>query len=520
MVNISRDNIVWLCKTPLELDNENQLTFPSRQAQINYFQSSGVLFRAFSDVTFIRKPVDGEVQNFINLEIPINQAYNCNYIMYQNTGDPTRYFFAFVTRLEYVSETTTRFHLQSDAFQSWQFDLTYNQSFIERQTPLDYNDKNTLADSVAVGQLVERLTQNVHFTGGYFAFCSTDITQDDPTESIPYALKVGDYNIPCWTLFWELTEVEKMGKVLGHIANNGYSDRIMSVVYVPFIVDTSLIKLQPFTEYGGFNLATECPTTNLKKDVILDTSSFVGYGKEFTFPYAKVIVEDFSTGQTIELAPEKFEDGVIKFEVQGTISETPTYRVIPKGYEGQYLAYNHALVTKCSTTLPIVNNLYAKYLMENKDINSMNKINSFSSLVSGAMTGTPTGMILGGASTLQSIASITMQENQASKLGNSVTAISDGALERVVFQNGFKISLYRMDEYHRERARNFWKMYGYPVGSLATPNINTNANYNYIKMVNPNIDGKIVPQDELQQIKAMFEKGVTLWHNYGTMGVY
>jgi len=113
-----------------------------------------------------------------------------------------------------------------------------------------------------------------------------------------------------------------------------------------------------------------------------------------------------------------------------------------------------------------------------------------------------------------------MQETQATKLGNSVTSITDGAMERLVFENGIRISLYTMDRSHQIMCQNYWRMYGYPVKSLATPNIKTNDHFNYIKMVSPNIEGRNVPQNEMQIIKNMFEKGVTLWHNPVTMGKY
>jgi hypothetical protein len=114
---------------------------------------------------------------------------------------------------------------------------------------------------------------------------------------------------------------------------------------------------------------------------------------------------------------------------------------------------------------------------------------------------------------VEQIINVTAQENQASKLPNQVTSLSDGAMERLNFQNGIKISLFTMDNFHMEVANNYWKMCGYPIHSLDEPVLNSGGNFNYIKMISPNIEGGSIPQDDMMEIEGIFSKGVTLWHN-------
>ena len=97
------------------------------------------------------------------------------------------------------------------------------------------------------------------------------------------------------------------------------------------------------------------------------------------------------------------------------------------------------------------------------------------------------------------------------KLGNQTTNLSDSAAQRINFLSQIRINYYTMDSNHLNMCCNFWKMFGYPVNSLEIPNINGNENYNYIKMINPNITGDI-PQDDMLKIKDMFSNGITLWH--------
>ena len=58
---------------------------------------------------------------------------------------------------------------------------------------------------------------------------------------------------------------------------------------------------------------------------------------------------------------------------------------------------------------------------------------------------------------------------------------------------------------------NYFKMFGYKVNKLEVPNTKSRQYYNYIKTVDANIIGNI-PSNDLNTIKGIFDKGVTIWH--------
>ena len=65
----------------------------------------------------------------------------------------------------------------------------------------------------------------------------------------------------------------------------------------------------------------------------------------------------------------------------------------------------------------------------------------------------------------------------------------------------------------------FFSQYGYKCNRVKVPNITGRRNWNYVKTVGCYIQADI-PQDDLQEIKIMFDKGVTFWHNPSTFGDY
>ena len=53
--------------------------------------------------------------------------------MYQNTHYSSKWFYAFILGMEYVNDNMTRIIITTDPYQTWQFDITFMQSFVERE---------------------------------------------------------------------------------------------------------------------------------------------------------------------------------------------------------------------------------------------------------------------------------------------------------------------------------------------------------------------------------------------------
>jgi hypothetical protein len=407
---------------------------------------------------------------------------------------------------------TTKIYIKTDVFQTYQFDLNFEKSFIERQHVFP-DEFNTMNDIPSEGDLIKYATQPENFTGAYFVFLNSDITKlDNSTVSTAQEFKIGNYTIPCQVLVYEESQASSLAFDLQLIANKGCGDRINSVVYVPFLnLFSALVVENTSSEITGQQVpickGTDYPNDLLKKTVELDFSNVnLGHLKFLSFPYAKIIVQDSTTGQTIELDPSKFLNKKATFEIQGSISERPHYRIIPTNYKDLDYSYSDSMVVRCDTTLPTANNAYAKYLMNNQDMNNLKMFGTGVGIVGSVVGGSPMGAITG----FESITNVMLQEEQAKKQPNQQSSITDGALDRILMQNGIRIYLYVMDLPHRQSANDFWTMYGYPVRKLDYPVLSSSANYNFIKTVNANITGNF-PQNDLQEIQEMFNKGVTLW---------
>lgn len=122
---VTPNTVLRLIKNPLTLDNKNQLTFSNKTAQENYFKS--LPYTEITEISYQRR------NSVIYFPAHIDDLLNYNYCMYQNTNYSDKWFYAFITDMKYVNDYNTEISIVTDVFQTWQFDLDFKNSFVERE---------------------------------------------------------------------------------------------------------------------------------------------------------------------------------------------------------------------------------------------------------------------------------------------------------------------------------------------------------------------------------------------------
>lgn len=122
---VTPNTVLRLLKVPIEIDNKNQITFTNEQAQRNYFLSLPNI--EIDEISYQRK------DNIIYFPAHIDNIINYNYVMYKNENYTNKWFYAFITNMEYENDYNTKISITTDVFQTWQFNLIFKESFIERE---------------------------------------------------------------------------------------------------------------------------------------------------------------------------------------------------------------------------------------------------------------------------------------------------------------------------------------------------------------------------------------------------
>lgn len=149
---------IRLLKVPFGLDNKNQLTFANEKAQTNYFL--GLEYTETERTSYQRK------DNLIRYPAHIDNIINYNYVMYKNNNYTDKWFYAFITKMEYVNDNMTYIYIQTDVFQTWQFNLLYKECFIEREhVNDDAVGSNTVPEGLETGEyIIDNITSTNDLT--------------------------------------------------------------------------------------------------------------------------------------------------------------------------------------------------------------------------------------------------------------------------------------------------------------------------------------------------------------------
>ena len=522
MINIIPQTEVRLLKTPLEKDSEHTLSFNNLTAQTSYFLSR--TFKSYTDFTYQR-----ESQSLVVSE-PYDTICTCNYLMYRNNGFTNKYFYAFITKMEYVSENSTRIFFEIDSLQTWYFNITYNKSFIEREhTNNDSLGANTVPEGLEVGEMTMCHAPTVEFNDpDDFYICLA--VSEDPYESLtPFSSVHRKYNGIFGGLYYIACKTfSDANAVVSIYDSNGKGDAIYSIFMIPSTYISSLDTPQTW-KYPLVGTATYSASVYLIDDSsgaevlggiqgIYPTTIGNNYTprnkKLLTFPYNYMVLTN-NSGADVIFRYEDFTydqySSVPEFSIVGAICPGCSMKAVPGKYKGSSGAnYNFGVMLGKLPVCSWTTDVYTNWLTQNGVNNAVNGLIGLGTAVAGAGSGSVGTMASGAKQVYDAVhTELQMQLTPDQAKGN----LSAGDVNFSYEYNG-GLTLYYMSV-RNEFATiidEYFDKYGYKVNRVKTPNITGRRNWNYVKTIDCDFTGDI-PQEDLDKIKAIFNKGITFWHN-------
>ena len=526
---VTPDTTIKLLKVPIEIDNLNQLTFATKTAQYNYFNSLPSIEE--EDLYYQRK------DNYISFPAHIDSILEYNYCMYQNSNYSNKWFYAFITRMEYENDGMTKVYIETDTFQSWQFDIEYKASFVEREHVNDDTiGSNLIPENLQLGEYVTNKKfrwlntydeatdlytgSNLVIILGVTADKDGNATSPDKNDGIFSGVTYYAYSNNAFS-----QEFQDLKTLITQYTTNAKADAIKCLFLYPskLVSYNSTSHLVTGNSTAKYNYINESSAGTLNSDMDL-TNSLDNYtpvnNKLRTFPYSFIQVfnnggsdaiyryEDFYTiangEKTLVSNPQ--------FRIQGCVTPSGSIRLTPRNYKGIYTNSEEGLNMAKFPVCNWATDVFTNWLTQNGVNIGLSVAGSIVSGVAGAVTGNAIGVaggILGIANTLGEVYKESLTPPQVE--GN----INCGDVVTASGQNDFHFEVRSIKKEMAKIIDDYFSMYGYKTNSLKIPNITGRTNWNYVKTINCNIEGDI-PQEDLQKIKDMFNQGVTLWHNPST----
>lgn len=507
-MTITPQGQLYLCKTPLENDYKNQLTFSSANAQLTYFNS--VIQHTFDNYTYIKK------DNVVQVGANIDEIIDCNYLFYKNTGFTNKYYFCFITNMEYVNENCTRITFETDCYQTWLFQIQYKQSFVEREHVNDDTiGLHTVPENLETGEYI--VNSSDYYNGldnlKYVIQCTEWSTTD---ENKPLATNFGGVYMAGGA--YVCSTINEVVNILQAFASRGKSDAVYNLYMIPasMITNTS-----SSLQYSGQN----SPNTDTKS--ITKVNTINGYApinkKLLTFPFNYMLISN-NNGSSNILHYERFSGNTCNFTIKGVPTVGGSIKIIPTNYDNNLNSEEEGLIAGKLPTLNWSDDEYTNWLTQNSVNIALGIASSGLTIVGGlGMMATGGGAVAGAGAVVSGAMSIANELGavyQHSLQPNSAKGnVNGGDINVCDHKNGFYFYKMSIKEEYARIIDNYFSMFGYKINRVKVPNITGRSNWNYVKTINCNFDGDI-PQTDLNIIKAMFNNGVTLWHNPSTIYNY
>lgn len=496
-----------------------------------------------------------EQGNSILVGIPIENLYDCNYIGYKNTNFENKWFYAFIIRLEYVNNETTRITFMEDSFVTWQFDFDLQQCFVAREHVVDDTiGKNVVPEDVELGEYVVE-HQDVSYVEDFdvVILAAVWVNIANNYEVVTNYTPSSAYGIYSGLAYTVCNGDAQATGALNAIAAANYIDSIVSVFCVPHgmftTVTSTLTYNKPYTSINGYVPKNKKLFTAPYKYLRVST----GQGQNAEYPY-----EYFNTENgyafylrtfpgfpyEMKVYPASWKNLAVDYENALTITNFPvcSYRIdtFKAWYAQNYSVFLQQLDNydrygdigrqRYNTAMTSAQNNYRQSLTQ-----------SGLGMLQGMMGLNPGAVVSGAASMLNSTMELANYEQELglrmrtdynaqvaaieaqvkSHSINNLNAVATGATYSgfADWQYSFKFTQISITSDFAQRIDKYFDMFGYQVNTVKIPELTSRASWNYVKTVGCQITASI-PQYAVQIIESLFDRGITLWHNPAWIGDY
>ena len=510
-VVLPNTTIKLLSDIPLDNTYEHTIIFSTKQAQYDFFISHLTHNLQYGTYQRVNKGV-------MRVGVPADSCYRCNYLMFQNTNHGDKWFYAFITSVEYVNEVTCEITYEMDVMQTWHFDYDLHSCFVEREhCESDAIGSNIVPEPIEVGEYVFNNYESIKLMYD-IAIIVAIVDVDNYTDGSVYDGIYGAAKL----FAYRHTDVDSINAKIDEYTTAGKPDAVVSIYTCP------LILLPEIPRVGGLQLQS---TTSA--DILVETIEPVKKGdaldgyiprnkKLYTYPYNFYHVDN-ANGAELTLRYEFFEYLTPVFRITGSITQPVECKLRPVEYKnsGHYISLCTETLTLCD--YPICSwygDTYVAWIAQNSVPNAINlgsaALQTIPSTIAGGMFGLAMGAnnIIGEAANILSTAyksSIAADICKGSFTGGN----SDVSNHFHQFYGG-RCSITKSMALS---ADSFFSTFGYAVRSLKVPNRNVRPHWTYTKTVNCVATGS-VPADDMNKICSIYNHGITFWNNGNEVGHY
>lgn len=149
---------------PLDNTYTDTVAFASLEEQYTWF--NGYYNRIqFSNLSYQRVN-----KNSVRVEILADDIAGYNYMMFRNTSYGNKWFYAFITQVNYINDNCTEIEYEIDVMQTWYFDVTLDPCYVEREhSATDVAGEYIAPEPIDPGTIICQATEETDYFDSYVA---------------------------------------------------------------------------------------------------------------------------------------------------------------------------------------------------------------------------------------------------------------------------------------------------------------------------------------------------------------
>lgn len=474
---------------PLDNTYKDTLTFGSKADQTAYFSAKAKF--TYSNTTYQR------INTTVKVQFTVDDLYDCNYIMFQNSNYGTKWFYAFIVNYEYINANTTEIQFEIDAMQTWAFDYTVHPSFVSRE--------HIQVDSIGANLVPENLETGEYVVNGYTSggvsgnnWIIVGFSDDLVGGANPSGVVTGIYQATNYYGFSK-GNAKALNSLIDQYSLAGKGDAIVCVFMYPkaFI---------PNASDGGPIRASANPTELTATGPVRSLNGYTPRNnKLWTYPYC--FMEGSTNSGSATIYRYEYFNG-LQFSIMGTVEPAATAVCVPRNYKGLNYNWDETIQLTGWPMCSWKNRTYENWIAQHSATRQVQALGAVGKIASGALTMNPNGIVGG----LEQIANLAASVTDHAVIPDSARGNAGGGSALAAF-NVLDFYFYSksITAQFAQRIDQFFDMFGYQTNLVKIPNITGRASWNFVQTVDAKITGSI-PVPMMSTIKANFNRGITFWH--------
>lgn len=504
-------NVYVFHGVPFDEDYENTMLFNSKSQQFTYLMNNYLKYH-FNYHSFQRASRDS-----VKVERKVDDLYDCNYIGFVNNAYGDKVFYGFIKEVKYINDNTSEIVYEIDPLQTWMFDYTLGQCFVERQhSETDSEGDNLVPENIDTGEYMsETVVSPADLNNlAIVLWCTVKEDYSDSGGVFIDGMFSGLYPV-----------YKNQNNEVFYLTQAGTQKCIDWINSLP-VLKTDSIKCAVITPVYFLQNYTDIAYTVTKKTTLArQDGNNVKNRKCLTYPYNFLYVSN-NHGKVAVYPYEYFNTANCQFSILGDVMQNPSVLMTPLAFKtSSGENFDESIELSGYPQIAFNVDSFKAWLAQSASSIGLTALASVAQLTAPKVMTQPNidytsyeGKLAGIATGIQ-VANIVSQGVTAMIQPPQSRGAQQGSVQVV---NGIQnFSVYRkfVRPEFASIIDDYFTMFGYACHKVKVPNRFARTRFTYLKTVGCVVKGNM-PADEIKRIKAIYDKGIRFWVYNTTIGDY